>query len=127
MNVMVLIAGIIAAVATIGHLTAGSKMYLKPFLNSDLEIIPKKVIHSVFHYISVYMALSAFMLFMIGIRGDACLFDPTMVLSFIGTNYALFAIVQVVIAIHSRIPGALLKMFQWIFWVLIALFVFLGS
>jgi len=126
MNTMVLIAGLIAAIATIGHFTAGIKMYLKPFLACDLDRLPKNVILSVFHYISVFQTLSAFMLIMIGIRGNECLYDPTLVLSFIGLNYGAFAIVQVVIALTSSVPDGLLKMFQWIFWALISLFIFLG-
>jgi len=123
---MVLIAGIIAAMATLGHFTAGNKLYLKPFLACDLDPLPKNVILSVFHYISVFQVLSSFMLIMIGIRGDECLYDPTLVLSFIGFNYAMFAIVQVVIALTSSVQGGLFKMFQWIFWAFISLFIFLG-
>lgn len=126
MNTMVLIAGILAAMATLGHFTMGVKMYLRPLLASDLETIPKKVMHTVFHYISVYMTLSSWMLIMIGIRGDGCMFDPTLVLSFIGMNYALFAVTQIIIALASGIDRALLKMFQWTFWLLIAAFTFMG-
>jgi len=126
MNTMVLIAGILAAMATLGHFTMGVKLYLRPLLASDMDAIPKKVMHTVFHYISVYMTLSAWMLIMIGIRGEDCMFDPTLVLSFIGMNYALFAVTQILIALTSKISGALFKMFQWIFWVLIAVFTFMG-
>jgi len=126
MNTMVLIAGILAAMATLGHFTMGVKLYLQPLLASDLETIPKKVMHTVFHYISVYMTLSSWMLIMIGIRGDGCMFDPTLVLSFIGMNYALFAVTQIIIALASGIDRALLKMFQWTFWLLIAAFTFMG-
>ena len=124
---MVLIAGILAAMATLGHFTMGVKLYLRPLLASDMDAIPKKVMHTVFHYISVYMTLSAWMLIMIGIRGEDCMFDPTLVLSFVGMNYALFAVTQILIALTSKISGALFKMFQWIFWVLIAVFSFLAA
>jgi len=126
MNTMILMAGILAAMATLGHFTMGVKLYLKPLLKSDLDHIPKKVMHAVFHYISVYMTLSAWMLIMIGIRGDSCRFDPTLVLSFIGMNYALFAIVQIFLALTSGMKGALIKMFQWVFWILIAVLTFMG-
>lgn len=126
MNLMVLIAGIIAGMATLGHFTAGSKMYLKPFLASDLDKIPKNVILSVFHYISVYQVLSSLVLVMIGINYENCIYDPTMLLNFIGINYGLFAIVQIVIALTSSVKGGLFKMFQWLFWLLITLFVFMA-
>ncbi|MCG8583073.1 MAG: hypothetical protein MI866_24355 [Bacteroidales bacterium] len=125
MNTMVLMAGILAGLATIGHFTAGTKMYLKPFLASDLDVIPKNVILSVFHYISVYQILSSMLLIMVGINYENCMYDPTMVLNFIAMNYAFFAGVQIIISLSSSVKGGLFKMFQWIFWVLIAVFVFL--
>ncbi|TAJ12069.1 hypothetical protein DMA11_14380 [Marinilabiliaceae bacterium JC017] len=127
MNTFVLIAGVLASLATIGHFTMGTKMYLKPFLSAELDPIVKNVMHSVFHYISVYMVFSSLFLVVIGIRGEKCLFDPTLILAFIGINYGLFALVQIIIGLTSRLPGALMKMFQWIFWILISLFVFLGK
>ncbi len=126
MNTMVLVAGFISAIATIGHFTTGKKLYLKPFLACNLDPLPKNVILSVFHYISAFQVLSSFILIMAGIRGNECLYDPTMALSFIGLNYAMFAIIQVIIALTSSIQGGLFKMFQWIFWTLISLFIFLG-
>ncbi|MBK3516005.1 hypothetical protein [Carboxylicivirga marina] len=126
MNTMVLMAGILAGLATLGHFTAGSKLYLKPFLACDLEPIPKNVILSVFHYISVYQILSSLVLVMVGINFENCMHDPTMVLNFIGMNYAFFAVVQIVIALTSSVKGGLFKMFQWIFWILISVLVFLG-
>ncbi len=123
---MVLMAGILAGLATLGHFTAGSKLYLKPFLACDLEPIPKNVILSVFHYISVYQILSSLVLVMVGINFENCMHDPTMVLNFIGMNYAFFAVVQIVIALTSSVKGGLFKMFQWIFWILISVLVFLG-
>ncbi|MCU4177616.1 hypothetical protein [Carboxylicivirga sp. N1Y90] len=127
MNIPVLIAGIIGAMATIGHFTVGRKLYLRPLLNSDMELLPKKVMQTVFHYISVYMVLSSWILIMIGIQGEKCMFDPTLVLSFIAYNYLFFGIVQIVTALRSKIPGALLKMFQWIFWLLIAALTLYGA
>jgi hypothetical protein len=125
MNIMVLLAGIIASFATIGHFTMGSKLYLKPFLASDLDAVPKNVILSVFHYISVYQILSSLVLVMIGINFENCMYDPTMLLNFVALNYGLFALVQIVIALTSSVKGGLFKMFQWIFWVLIAVLLFM--
>ncbi len=125
MNTMVLMAGIIAGLATLGHFTMGTKLYLKPFKECDLDLIPKNVILSVFHYISFYQILSSFILIMVGINFENCQFDPTMALNFIGMNYGMFAVVQIIIALTSSVKGGLFKMFQWIFWILIATFIFL--
>jgi hypothetical protein len=120
MNIYTLIAGLLAAFATIGHLTIGKKQFLNPMLAADFDVLPKKVIHSVFHYITVFLLLSALMLIVIGVRGSSCMFDPTLLLVFIGANYFLFAVFQIIIAVAAKI--SLLKMFQWIFWLLIAVF-----
>ena len=122
---MVLLAGVIAGFATIGHFTMGTKLYLKPFLGTELDLIPKNVILSVFHYISVYQILSSLVLIMVGINFENCQHDPTMLLNFVGLNYALFALVQIVIALTSSVKGGLFKMFQWIFWILIAVLIFI--
>jgi VIT1/CCC1 family predicted Fe2+/Mn2+ transporter len=124
MNITVLIAGIIAALATIGHFTMGTKQFLNPMLEAEFNPISKKVMHAVFHYISVFLALSAFFLIMVGARGMRCVFDPFLILVFIGGNYALFAILQIIIALSSK--ASLLKMFQWVFWIAIAILVFMG-
>ncbi len=42
--------------------------------------------------ISAFQVLSSFILIMVDIRGNECLYDSTMALSFIGLNYAMFAI-----------------------------------
>lgn len=122
---MVLLAGVIAGFATIGHFTMGTKLYLKPFLGTELDLIPKNVILSVFHYISVYQILSSLVLIMVGINFENCQHDPTMLLNFVGLNYAVFALVQIVIALTSSVKGGLFKMFQWIFWILIAVLIFI--
>jgi len=67
MNWPILIAGIGAVFITVGHLTAGSKMYLKPMLQASFDDVAKKVNHCVFHYVSVYLVVSAVFLLLIGI------------------------------------------------------------
>ena len=124
MNITVLIAGILAAFATIGHFIMGRKMYLKPMLAADFDPIAKRVMQSVFHYISAYLILSAFFLIMIGARGIHCLFDPYLLLAFLGGCYALMAIWQILIALIAKI--SLMKMFQWVFWAVIAVLIFMG-
>jgi hypothetical protein len=102
----------------------GKKHFLMPMLNAEFDNLAKKVMYSVFHYISVFLILSSFLLIMLGIRGSGCMFDPTLVVAFIGINYLFFAISQIIVALSARI--SLLKMFQWVFWLLISIFSFLG-
>lgn len=125
MNIYAVVAGIIALFAFIGHLTIGKKMFLKPMMEAEFDQLAKKVMQSVFHYVSIFQFLSAYMLIMPGIRGENCNIDATPLFGFIGINYLLFAIGLVIIALRAKI--SLLKMFQWIFWILIATLSFMAA
>ncbi len=122
MNYFILTAGVLAALATIGHFTMGSKTFLRPVMKSDLDLTVKKVMQSLFHYMSVYMVLTS--LFLIAMSTGECQqFENTPdVVKFIGFVYAGFAIVQFIIAATSKIKMGIFKLFQWIFWALIAFF-----
>lgn len=126
MNYYTLIAGILSLMATFGHFTMGAKSYMKPVLKSDADEISKKVMHSLFHYMSVFMLITTIFLIGFGIgynMGFENVYDVT---KLIGTIYLGFAIIQFIIALTSSIEKAVFKMFQWIFWVLIATFALLG-
>jgi hypothetical protein len=126
MNWLLTISGLFAAFTTIGHFVVGTKQYLVPTLEASLDEVPKKVMHCLFHYISVFLILSAVVLlaagFGIGLGGDS-----TQLIRFIAINYAAFAGAQVVIAVRSDIERGPFKLFQWTFFVLIAVFAWLGT
>ena len=126
MNWLVFIAGLFGLFAVFGHFTMGKSRFLKPMLDASFDDVPKKIMHSVFHYISVFMVLSTGALILVGVGVD---FNTTtsLLVQFIALNYILFAIAQVAIALTSGIPGALTKMFQWVFWVIIAVLAWLGA
>ena len=127
MNYFIFISALIALVAIIGHFTMGRKEYLKPVLNSDADIVPKKVMQSVFHYMSVFMILSTLVLFA-GSHELCPMYDYVHnMIRFIAIVYVFFALAQFMIAATSGIPGGILKMFQWLFWALIAAFAILGT
>ena len=127
MNYLYLIAGILSLSASVGHFTMGSKDFLKPVLASGIEIIPKKVMHSLFQYMSVYLVLTTVILLMFSF-GKTWFFQTEQdVAVFIGITYAGLAIVQIIIAVTSSIERGILKLFQWVFWLLIALFAIWGS
>lgn len=125
MNIYAVVAGVLALFAAIGHLTIGKKQFLSPMMNAEFDSLAKKVMQSVFHYISVFLFLTAYILIMPGVRGANCVIDPTPVFGFIGVNYLLFAIAQIIVAFRAKI--SLLKMFQWIFWILISAFSFMAA
>ena len=127
MNYFILISAILSLAAVIGHFTMGRKDYLKPVLNSDIDIVPKKVMHSAFHYMSVFMVLSTIILFA-GSSQSCPLYDYVHnMIRFIGIVYAFFAVTQFIIAFTSGISGGVFKLFQWVFWALISACAILGT
>ncbi|MGD9151450.1 MAG: hypothetical protein PVG40_14265 [Desulfobacterales bacterium] len=125
MNGYMTIAAVFALGTVLGHFTVGSKQFLKPMLEASFDPIPKKVMHCVFHYVSTYLILSAAALLIIG-SGFWSGSGSAAVAIFIALNYTIFAIWQVVLAAKSGIPSGIFKLFHWIFFVLIAVFSFLG-
>ena len=126
MNSYILIAGVFALATVLGHFTVGHKQYLKPMLQASFDPISKKVMHCVFHYVSTFLILSAAALLIIG-SGLWSGSVSAAVAIFIALNFTIFGIWQVVLAAKSGIPGGIFKLFQWIFFILIAVFSFLGA
>lgn len=126
MNYYIFTAGIISTLATIGHFVIGTKDFLRPVLNSEIGDIPKNVMLSLFHYMSGFMVLTSVILLSISM-GEKLIFQNTNdVAILIGLCYAIFAISQFIIAISSSIKLAAIKLFQWVFWSLIAAFILMG-
>ncbi len=126
MNWLVLASGVFALFTVIGHFTMGNKSFLRPMMEASFDEVPKKVMQSVFHYVSVFLVLSAAALILVGL-GVSFGGDASLLVRFIALNYALFAIAQIIIALTSGIPSALTKLFQWVFFVVIAVLAWLGA
>ncbi|GLS91414.1 hypothetical protein GCM10007916_24830 [Psychromonas marina] len=126
MNILLLSSGIFAFFTMIGHLLIGQKLFLVPMLNAEFSLSAKKVMHSVFHYVSIFLLLSSVGLLIAGL-GVLPVESAKSLSLFIALNYLLFAIWQIVIALNSGIKKPLLKLFQWIFFVIIAFFAFAGA
>ena len=91
MNIFIIIAGIEAAMTTFGHFPVDKRLFLAPMLGASFDQVPKKVMHCVFHYVSVFLILSTVFLFGIGtglIRSG----DAHLLVRFISLNYAAFAV-----------------------------------
>ena len=127
MNYLILTSAILSLIAFIGHLTMGRKDYLKPVMDSDIDAVPKKVMQSLFHYMTVYMLFSTIILF--AGSSPACpLYEYVMhMVRFIAVVYGLFAVTALIIAATSKIEGGILKLFQWVFWTSISALAVFGS
>ena len=126
MNWFVLSAGIVALMTTLGHFTAGRKMFFLPMMNAEFDQVSKKVMHCVFHYVSVFLITSTFTLLAVGL-GKFIAPGHSIVVNFIAINYAGCAVWQLVIAVTSGIPKAPFKLFQWVFFAVIAVLSLLGT
>lgn len=82
---------------------------------------------SLFHYMSVFMILTSVILIAFSLGENLVFENSTDVLKFIGFSYAGFAVVQFIIALTSSIKMGVFKLFQWVFWVLIAVFALMGA
>ena len=126
MNWLILISGVFALLTTIGHFAVGSKEFLKPMLEAEFDPVARKVMHCVFHYISAFLILSTIALLCVG-TGIMKLQGSAILVQFIAANYVVFSIWQIVLASTSGIPKGVFKLFQWIFFVIIASLAWFGS
>jgi len=125
-NWLILIAGIVALMATVGHFAMGIKNFLNPMMKASFDQIPKKMMHICFHYISLFLILSTIALLLIGF-GFSFEQDSTLLVYFIALNYSLFAITQIIFTSTSGIPSGLVKLGHWVFWVIIAILAWVGA
>jgi len=126
MNGYLIIAGLIAAAGSLGHVSFGRKKILKPMLEVSFDPVSRKTVHCIYHYISIFSCLSAIMLLLMGLNiwpGTG----TTSVIYFIAANYIASAILEIVLASTSDIPNGIFKLFHWIFFILLALFSLLGT
>ena len=118
MNWFALIAGLFGLFTTVGHFVIGGRTYLKPVVDSSIEAVPKRVIQSVFHYVSAFLVLSTAALLLTGFGVE--LYDGSvLLLKFIAVNYIVFAVWEISLALSSNIEKSLTKMFHWVFFAVI--------
>ena len=94
-------------------------------LQATFDDVAKNVMHCVFHYVSVFLVLTSITLLLLGFGIDFNS-DVSLLIRLIAIHYAAFALVQIVIAFLSNVEKALVKMFQWMIFVVIAVFAWLG-
>ena len=68
MDVLTFIAGLLAVFVVFGHFVMGIKSYLKPMLGADFDLVPKATMQSAFHYVSIFLVLSAAALVLAGLE-----------------------------------------------------------
>jgi hypothetical protein len=125
MNSMIILAGVASGITTIGHFSLGYKMYVLPMLRAEIDPVAKRVMLCVYHYMSVFLSLATISMLWLGYMIKPGM-KYNMLFLFLGTCFALMAIVQLILALTSRIPRGIWKMFQWVLFALVAILTFMG-
>jgi len=126
MNWYLVVSGLLAAFCTVGHLTIGRKTFLKPMMEATFDEVPKKVMHCVFHFITIDFVLATVVLLAAGF-GLTFGHHVRLLVLFIAVHFLLYGIVQILMVLSSGIRGGLSKIFQWLVFLLVAIFAFLGG
>jgi hypothetical protein len=126
MNWFLVVSGLVALFVVAGHFSMGRKNYLLPMMNASFDDVAKKIMQSVFHYSSVNLVVMAVLLLLIGF-GVTFTGGTRLLVQVIALHYSLFALVQLIIALSSKIDKSLMKMFQWLLFIIIAVFAWLGA
>ena len=126
MNGLLVASGSVALFTTIGQFLIGSRQFLRPMLATSFDPVARKVMHCVFHYVSVFLLLSTAALFAVGFELEIGQ-GTTLLIRFIAINYIAFAVWQLALASISGIPNGICKLFQWVFFVLIAVLAWMGA
>ncbi len=104
----------------------GTKQFLNPMLDASFDLVAKKVMHCVFHYISAFLVFSSVVLLVAGSGLSVLTIDVTPIIWFIIAHYIVFAFTQIIITLTSGIENGIIKLFQWMFFISIAVFAWLG-
>lgn len=126
MNWLLIISGFIAAFCTVGHFVIGGQTFLKPMLKASFDEVSKKVMHCVFHFISIDFVLATIVLLAAGF-GWTLGMDLKLLVKFIAIHFAFYALLQITMVLTSNIKEGLSKIFQWTIFILVAVFAWLGA
>jgi hypothetical protein len=110
MNLLLLMAGALAALTTGVHLIAGHLDTERPLLASALADVPKRTLHGCWHMASVAQAAAAAALLYVGFA-DAAGADA--LARFIAVNYLGFGLVFLAIAFSADSPRRFVRLPQW--------------
>lgn len=124
MDIITFIAGILALSVVMGHFIFGINWYLVPMKKAEFDLIPKATMQSVFHYVTVFLVLSSAALIISGM--SVLPKEKTeLLVYFIGGNYIMFSLVQIMYSIINKVEKPLLRMFQWAMFLPIGILCFL--
>ncbi len=126
MNILLLIAGCLAAFMVVGHSTIGKKQFFDPMLGADFDATSKRIMTFVWHMSTVTLLAATLGLFYAAVfAGDG---SAMRVLAlFVGVQFLAVGAIHLYLVATSGLPGAVYKQFQWSMFFVIGLTAIAGS
>ncbi|MGW4757980.1 hypothetical protein [Streptomyces chartreusis] len=112
MNGWFLAAGITAFGVAAVHLVAGHRDVVRPLLACAFADEPKRVLHAVWHMVSVDLTLSAAVLVCLALADDTS--ATGLVAWFVAAHFVAYAVAFLVVTLSVGWPKPLLRLPQWI-------------
>ncbi|MFD7256815.1 hypothetical protein [Streptomyces sp. NPDC059874] len=112
MNGWLLAAGITALGVAAVHIVGGHRDVVRPLLSGGLTDEPKRVLHAVWHMVSVDLALSGLALLYLSLADGTS--GTEVVAWFVASHFTAYAAVFLVVTLSVGWPRPLLRLPQWI-------------
>ncbi|MFE2231972.1 hypothetical protein ACFXA4_05280 [Streptomyces sp. NPDC059442] len=112
MNGWLLAAGITALGVAAVHIVGGRRDVVRPLLSCGIADEPKRVLHAVWHMVSVDLVLSGLVLLRLSLTGSTPGTD--LVAWFVAAHFIAYATAFLVVTLSVGWPRPLLRLPQWI-------------
>ncbi|MGW7130666.1 hypothetical protein ACWGIA_20285 [Streptomyces bobili] len=112
MNGWLLAAGITALGVAAVHIVGGHRDVVRPLLSCGLADEPKRVLHAVWHMVSIDLVLSGLALFYLSLADGMS--DTGLVAWFVAAHFIAYAAAFLVVTLSVGWPRPLLRLPQWI-------------
>ncbi|MEU4704029.1 hypothetical protein [Nonomuraea dietziae] len=124
MNGWLLAAGITAFGVAAAHIVGGHRDVVLPLLSCGLADEPKRVLHAVWHMVSVDLVLSATALVYLALADDT---SATLMAWFVAVHFVAYAVAFLVVTLSVGWPKPLLRLPQWILLLPVAVLTVVGA
>ncbi|MCF1649244.1 MULTISPECIES: hypothetical protein [Streptomyces] len=125
MNGWLLAAGITAFGVAVAHIVGGHRDVVRPLLSCGLADEPKRVLHAVWHMVSVDLVLSAIALVYLSLTDGTS--GTGLVAWFVAAHFIAYAAAFLVVTLSVGWPKPLLRLPQWILLLPVALLTVAGA
>ncbi|MEV4166794.1 hypothetical protein [Nonomuraea dietziae] len=125
MNGWLLAAGITAFGVAAVHIVGGHRDVVLPLLSCELADEPKRVLHAVWHMVSVDLVLSAAALVYLALADDRS--ATGLMAWFVAVHFVAYAVAFLVVTLSVGWPKPLLRLPQWILLLPVAVLTVVGA